>query len=209
MQRYVLYLAAWLNFVSFAVLPTRADDETVFYFKAFFVESYEKTPAATARRHWDLRLVDDELCFVSVLAGNTPPPNAPMFKNRRPSILCPEFVKDGAHWRANLRERGSEMPKHLMAKNGWYVTGDYSSDPARVILTKLPTKYSSWRFVVTGGGTDGYNSWIKNDNDLGRDTWLSIEEKGVLYTGGWEVRRPLLSSARNTLFWLQDAHSGK
>ena len=88
-------------------------------------------------------------------------------------------------------------PEKRIEKDGWYLTGDYSTKPPRVILTKEPTKFSHWAFVETdktpscGDPEEGIDRYIKNLNDEGEDAWLVMEDKCVKYKGGGRfVPRP-------------------
>jgi hypothetical protein len=95
------------------------------------------------------------------------------------------------------------------AKKGWYLSGDYTTDPPRVILTKEATKYSHWKFVDEKYNGDATACYLKNENDLHKDAWLLVEKKGTLYKGGVEVRRFVLSPTEKTQFALEDYPSGK
>ena len=92
-----------------------------------------------------------------------------------------------------------------------------------MILTKEESKYSHWSFTplndnharVAGNDIDCF---VRNDNDLGKPAWLSIEKAGVLKLGPQIVsnqtvadicRRPTLSFEHKTKFNIGDPSDGK
>lgn len=75
---------------------------------------------------------------------------------------------------------------------GWYLSADYSIEPPQVTLTKEPTKYSRWSYIPAGNG----RYYVKNENDLGKDAWLTMAKDGMeMNTGGGValLRKPILS----------------
>ena len=134
-----------------------------------------------------------------------PTRDAPAPPNPVHNKLSFRFVKDGAMIR--VRTKSGEIEQ-----NGWYLTGDYSTKPPRIIVTKEPTKYSRWTLVEAPNTSDpeeGINRYIRNDNDQGKDAWLSTEDKGVQIKGGWDVRKPTLSFEKKTLYYVYNPNSGK
>lgn len=100
----------------------------------------------------------------------------------------------------------------LLAKDGWYVTADFSTDPPRVVLTEEPTDHSRWTFVsiydsIGDGRLDGAN-FIKNEGAHGQAVWLSMEEGGETYRG-FVARRPLLSTKKKDYYWIGPYNEGK
>jgi hypothetical protein len=73
--------------------------------------------------------------------------------------------------------RKDRWPKEAVAKNGWYLTGDYSTDPPRVIVTERATASSRWTFVGSGPW------YLKNENGHGgKDAWVALQERGKRYS---------------------------
>jgi hypothetical protein len=105
------------------------------------------------------------------------------------------YVWDGTHLQVQVDRR--QWSKEAIAKDGWYVTADYSTKPPRVIVTKEPTKYSQWRFTGAKGHQRYY---IKNENDFGKDAWLHLEDTGKRYS---LVDKGLsdLQGNRPSLYW--------
>jgi hypothetical protein len=99
-----------------------------------------------------------------------------------PKFYYVHYFWDGTHLRVRPGDDDkSRWSKEETAKDGWYVTADYSTKPPRVILTKEPTKDSRWRFVEASRGSHYY---IKNENDRGKDAWLDMEDTGKRYSWG-------------------------
>ncbi len=93
------------------------------------------------------------------------------------------YFWDGTHLRVRPGgERKSQWSKEQIAKDGWYVTADYSVSPPRVILTKEPTKDSRWSFLSASNRRTQYH--IKNENDRGKDAWLHMMDTGKRYSAG-------------------------
>lgn len=91
-----------------------------------------------------------------------------------PNFYYVRYVWDGTHLQVHPGEDDKrEWSKEAIAKDGWYVTADYSTKPPRAILTKEPNKDSRWRFVEASRPTHYY---IKNENNRGKDAWLNLEE---------------------------------
>ena len=109
----------------------------------------------------------------------------------------------------NKKNLEGTFSKALLAKDRWYVTADYSTKPAQVVLTKKPTKYSrwSWSYVPrtknAAPGKESQDYYIRNENDLGKDAWLAVEKKGRTYHGGI-ARRAVLSFEKKTSFDVVD-----
>jgi hypothetical protein len=109
--------------------------------------------------------------------GTAEPSGAPP-----PKFYYMHYFWDGVHLRVRPgNDHLNEWSKEETAKNGWYVTADYSTDPPRVILTKDPTTHSKWRFAATPRRRHYY---IENVNDQGKDAWLSLEDSGKTYSWG-------------------------
>jgi hypothetical protein len=114
---------------------------------------------------------------------------------------------------ASDREKG--ISKKLLAKDGWYLTADFSTKPPQVILAEKPTKYSRWSFVNHRApgepvllSKEGADVFIKNENAPGNAVWLSMEENGKTYRGGI-ARKPILSAEESDYFWIGPADEGK
>jgi hypothetical protein len=163
-----------------------------------------------------LFVLGGDLMFVSLATERGLVPNEPG------ALPLPDrsdqFIRDGEFLRVKMHPLSvnnktnveGTFSKTLLAKDGWYVTADYSTKPPRVILTEKPTKYSrwSWEYVSRNGRPPGRESndyYIKNENDLGKDAWLAIEEEGKTYHGGI-ARKPILSFEKKTLFDVVDVN---
>jgi hypothetical protein len=121
------------------------------------------------------------------------------------------FFVDGGYLRASVRPN-DVVPKEdipasrskLFEKNGWYVTADYSARPPRVILVKEPTRYSRWLFVrIETPGPLYYHYYLKNENDLNKDAWLTVEERGKTDRGGI-AKQPILSFEKGIALGVED-----
>jgi hypothetical protein len=56
------------------------------------------------------------------------------------------FLRDGQMLRVKVAPRGAGVEKgivsnKLLAKDRWYLTADFATDPPHVILTENPTKH--------------------------------------------------------------------
>jgi hypothetical protein len=156
-------------------------------------------------------------CLLSVMGGElrfevsrrAPPPRgaAPDPPDR---ARAPE-----ASYRFRVTTDGSLLkvanpPARQSTKEGWYLSADYSANPPQVVLTQAPTEYSHWRFVnIKWSGNEGFDACIKNDNDLGKDAWLNMEDKGVFYREGIEARKPVLSYKNKSIFYVEEQPASK
>ena len=132
-----------------------------------------------------LAVVDGQVAFVTIANGRitAKPGCAPL------PDWSDEFVRHGQtlcvkmHPRTldNARRVKGDYSKELLAEDGCYVTADYSTSPPRIVLTEKPTKNSLWSWsLVPRTGTVAYTSenyYIKNENDLGKETWLARGHK--------------------------------
>jgi hypothetical protein len=101
-----------------------------------------------------------------------------------PKFYYVHYFWDGTHLRVRPgNDDKSQWSKEEIAKDGWYVTADYSTKTPRVILTKKPTKYSQWQFIATSTPRSMLY-FIKNENDQGKDAWLDMEDTGKRYSWG-------------------------
>jgi hypothetical protein len=90
-----------------------------------------------------------------------------------PHFYYVHYVWDGTHLRIRPGQYDErEWSKEIIAKDGWYVTADYSTKPPRVILTKEPTEDSRWRFVEASSS----HYFIKNENSGWKNAWLNLKE---------------------------------
>jgi hypothetical protein len=122
--------------------------------------------------------------------------------------LSLSFLRDGHTLRVKIRpvnvHRDRNASKELLAKDGCYVTVDFSRDPPRVTLTEKPTKGSRWSLV----DADYPGRYlIKSEDAEGKAVWLTMEKEGKTYRGGI-ARKPILSEDKSR-FSIEDAESGK
>jgi len=109
--------------------------------------------------------------------------------------------------RAQIPEALRRQSKRFAAKQGYYLTADYSVKPAQLALTKEPTKYSRWQFeFVTNlpkGYTYDHGYYIKNVNDVGA-AWLVIGDAGTRYAHfiGYKF---ILSAEKKTVLTVHEA----
>jgi len=100
----------------------------------------------------------------------------------RPAALGVAYIHcvwDGNHLRIQPGQADNRMwSKDAIAKNGWYVTADYTTDPPRVIVTEAPAAGSTWRFVAISNRDEYY---IKNMGRPGKDAWLMLQPRKELY----------------------------
>jgi hypothetical protein len=157
-------------------------------------------------RWWTLVLCDGNLGFYG-LASIPPGPNAPLIPvdNSRPRIVV-RFTRDGATLQIYIAEDERALSQVQVQEHEWFLTGDYATTPPSVILTKEPTKYSRWTFVNKSEtrSSEGGRAYIKNENDLGKEAWLSVDGKGIVFRQGWEIRQPILSFDCKTEFDVTD-----
>ncbi len=155
-------------------------------------------------------MLDGDLMFVVFLEGGrtkSAPCDPPL------PDLSLQFVRDGEMLRVKIVprnvvvDREGHFSKRLLAKDGWYVTADFSTKPPQVILTEKPTEHSRWTFAWLPAG-DRVQRFIKNEDAPGKTLWLSMEEKGTTYRGGI-ARKPVLSTETKDYFWIGDANEGK
>jgi len=165
----------------------------------------------------ELCVLDGELMFIVTfenyrIPGTPGDPPLPDFSL--------QFIKDGQLLRTKVVpintviDRQGKFSKQLLAKDGAYVTADFSTDPPKVILTEKPTEHSRWTFVNRDGQGLGYDGIsdvtvrLKNEGAPGKAIWLSMEKKGTTYRGGI-ARTPILSAEKEEYFFIEDANSGK
>jgi hypothetical protein len=182
-----------------------------------------------AKTQWFLSVVNGELAFSAPARNGSPTPNAPsvpvdMFGKSGLPRITTRFTLEPGNWHTanpatirvvvdrELRARSKE----LAARHGCYLTADYSTDPPRVILTEKAERYSHWRFEKTGGGDEGFDAFIENENDRGKRAWLSMEEKDTIYNytengriskGGVALRKLVLSYRKEMNFEIGRAGS--
>jgi hypothetical protein len=97
-----------------------------------------------------------------------------------------------------------EVSKKLLAKDGWYIAADFSTDPPQVILTEKPAEGSRW--ALEAADSPGHY-FFKNEDALGKAVWLTMENEAKLYRDG-VARKPILSAEKHR-FSIEDAESGK
>ena len=188
-----------------AVPPDRA---------VFTIEALDEAGHAT----WLLWRYGGDLLFQKKRWA-TLPPSGVLPEPKTPTLPVPTgererwFFRAGANlcaWNKSTNPRtGAEEagPKH-----GWYFSGDYSTSPPRIVLTKEPTTFSTWTFSAApfGGDDEGWYVYIRNENDKGKDAWLGMAEKGAVYGKGWEGRAAVLSFEKKARFFLMDViNAGK
>jgi hypothetical protein len=91
-----------------------------------------------------------------------------------------EYIWDGSHLRVHSTESGKRsQSKDAIAKDGWYLTADYSTKPPRVIVTERPTSASTWQFVAA---SEWDHFYLKNENSPDKkDAWLLLEKRDKRY----------------------------
>lgn len=165
----------------------------------------------------ELCVLDGDLMLVAFrVYGQSPGgPNDPPLPHYSLRFVLESLVtvrRDGLAATAKLRVKLAPRPtnlehnysKALLAKDGWYVTADFSTDPPQVILTERPEKGSRWALVdadVPG------RYLIKNEDAAGKAVWLTMEKEGKTYRGGI-ARKPILSEQKDR-YWIGDADSGR
>jgi hypothetical protein len=163
-------------------------------------------------RRGDLCVLNGDLTFVAFLVNRERPggPGDPPLPD-----LSVVFFRDGQMLRAKivptnlLVDRAGKYAKVLLAKDGWYVTADFTTNPPQVILTEKPTEHSRWSFVLTPEDTSYASRWfIKTERAPGEAFWLTMEAEGMAYRGG-VARKPILLVEKKDYFWIGDADSGK
>jgi hypothetical protein len=129
--------------------------------------------------------------------------------------LWNDFHRVGKTIRVDIPEDRRGQMKKSAAKDGWFLTADYSAKPPRVVLTKEEGKYSHWLFVHINnppiGGNDS-NCFVRNENDLGKPAWLAIEKGGVFREtrlSTFILRKPILSFDTKTKFDIGNPDDGK
>jgi hypothetical protein len=153
-------------------------------------------------RKGELCVLDGDLMCVSFLE-QPPMPGAPEAEPLPDFSMY--FLRDGLLLRARIvpqntvADREGNFSKELLAKEDWYITADFSTDPPRVILTEQPTQYSRW----TLESPHLPHANIKNIDAPGPAAWLSVQAEGKTYRGGI-ARRLILSAKRDDGFWITD-----
>jgi len=146
-----------------------------------------------------LCVVGTELMFFQWKSSEAPAAETPS--------LSLGFAIDHAFLRVKIvppeGKRKTDFPKDLLAKDGWYVTADYSTKTPHVILAEKPTKYSKWTIhnIPVARGQD-HHHYFQNQNDSRKDVWLSMEARGRKYVDGI-ARMPILSAERNYFFVIE------
>jgi hypothetical protein len=136
--------------------------------------------------------------------GDPPLPDYSLHFRWDPTLSEPGVLRVKMAPRNLLVDRQGKFPKEFLAKDGWYVTADFSTDPPQVILTEKPTKGSQWARV----DADYPGRYlIKNEYAQGKAVWLTMQKEGKTYHGGI-ARRPILSEEKHR-FSFVDANSGK
>jgi hypothetical protein len=196
----------WFTFAGLiafiATSPLLADDEKLFSrSNVFAVETSEQVDHAV----WLLGYAsNDKVLFQGRRRGQlTEAHSTTTPAKKKLELLSCHFLKDGAMIIVKAQNHGIE-------KHGWYLTGDYSTKPPSIVLTEKPTKYSRWTIVDgphRGDPEEGINKYIKNENDQGKEAWLSMEDKDC--EGGSGFRKPVLSFEKKTLYYISNPLSGK
>jgi hypothetical protein len=154
----------------------------------------------------ELYVLDGDLMFLSTFENGKSPGGAgdPPLPQR--SL---QFLREGQMLRAIIKPIGfgvekGDVSRKLLAKDRWYVTAEFSTEPPRVMLTEKPTKGSRWARV----SADFPGRYlIKSEDAQGKAVWLTMEKEGKTYRGGI-ARRPILSEEKHR-FSFVDAESGK
>lgn len=120
-------------------------------------------------------LMDDNLlgaCDFKIVAAPDPA-SAPF-----PHFYYVHYMWDGTHLQIHPgQDDKRRWSKEAIAKDGWYLTADRSTDPPRLIVTPKPTKDSRWSFVPASRANHYY---VQNQNG-GKATWLKLEDTGKRY----------------------------
>lgn len=147
------------------------------------------------QRAWRLGMIDGKVGCYARLGGGEFDVNLPSIPADKSGMrLAFRWMRSGDTLQIDVaRAQQAEAPSQR-EKQHWYLTAKYSDGGAEVVLTKEATKYSHWEFLdKTEYSLDIPKYHIRNINDLGKDAWLGIEDKGVRYTGHVEVRKPVLT----------------
>ncbi len=136
------------------------------------------------RGHWTLFISDRGAIFSGPtlsLEETGPVPLIALPKSHQ--AYTARFFRDGASVRTYDKDFNPRTGKEEVgALHGWYLAGDYSTRPPRVVIVKEPTKFARWVFVgVRGYDHEGYVGYLKNENDLSKDAWLCVANKGTVY----------------------------
>jgi hypothetical protein len=133
-----------------------------------------------------------------------------------------DFHRVGETLRVDIPKDRHDQMRKSAAKDGWFLTADYSTKPPRVVLTKAETKYSHWVFVRAGhpaiGGREA-DCFVRNENDLGKPAWLDVGKSGGVFKSRPALltnssttaffRMPILSFERRAKFEIGDPNDGK
>jgi hypothetical protein len=198
LRRISMNAVSWITVFAFNALVVgsfvhAADDTLSDSTRTIMIET-----GGTTASKFELALVDGDIGFLGFALGK-PGHDAPLLPgDRGHPRVANRFVNERGAFRAFVTNKERRLSREQGEKHGWYLAGDYSSNPARVILTKEPAKYSRWTFVRTERrySSEGYYAYIKNENDRGKEGWLSMEARGKVYKDGWEFLRPILSGVK-------------
>jgi hypothetical protein len=94
------------------------------------------------------------------------------------------------------------MPNESL--HGWYLSGDYTTNPAGVILTKEPGENSEWS--VTSAGENRKVVYLRNVSKGEKKGWLSMGQDGPLVVTGTSVSKlcpVILVPDTRTRIWLR------
>lgn len=143
-------------------------------------------------RHWELALVDGEVGFYGPAGAPAkgPLPDVPVAEPKiglfRENNTLQVYVDEGRR-----KEFKVQKEKHL-----WVLTGDYSAKQPALKLTRGVEKYSRWELEFAGekkGDEPETYYYIRNVNDLDKDAWLAVDEKGTRFKNGTEFRKATIS----------------
>ena len=155
-------------------------------------------------REWRLKVGDGDLFFVLNTPGRSDDNNLPILRREGPEAgITWRFAQDSTFLRFYAPPPERQALDKLRAAHGAYVTADYSTKPPRVVLTKKPTKYSRWILEEKRFAGGGYRAYIRNDNDLGKDSWLTIGAVQKTYRNV-TLCAVILSFDTKTAFFVED-----
>ena len=174
-----------------------------------FLSVADKQRGGRASSSWSLCVANGSLCFFTDGATRRPAQDAPEFPSPGGELRVTYlFAKDGAKLRLFIPE--GELKSKVFASNlGWYVTGDYSTNPPSVTLTKEPTTHSEWEFPDSDYDERNTICFIKNKNDQNTNEWLYFEDDGTVYKHGQELRKPILSKDKKCRYLLERFPDGR
>jgi hypothetical protein len=145
---------------------------------------------------WHLGLIDGKLRFYSSSARGDDAAGLPSIPADMGGLrVAFRWLRDGDTFQIVVDREQRDEAKAQAEKHHWYLTANYTEKGGEVTLTKEPTKYSYWKLRdrSAGHGSETPRYHVLNVNDLGKDAWLGMDDKGVRYRGRQELRKAILT----------------